>query len=74
MIQSGFDFPLSDFEQVTAETHVLFKISKKDKETEEDVLIRVQKMLDSDKFKTEIKSMVERWNKARVKKGLKPFR
>lgn len=31
MIQPDFDFPLTEFEQFTAETHVLFKISKKAK-------------------------------------------
>ena len=74
MPQAVFNFPLTDFEQVSAETHLLFKISKRDNETEEDVLSRVKVKLDSDSFKSEIRGMVHKWNSRRVKLGLKPFR
>lgn len=50
------------------------KYQKKPKETEEDVLKRVQVKLNSDEFKAEVKAMVHRWNSKRIKLGLVPFK
>ena len=73
-MQVPFDFPLTDFEQATADTHICFKISKKEGESEEALNKRVNEKLESEPFKSEVRSMVHRWNKKRIKLGLKPFK
>lgn len=74
MNQSSFDFALTDFEQATADTLICFKISKKEGESEIDLNARVEAKLNSDSFKNEVRALVQRWNKARVKSGLFPFK
>lgn len=74
MIQSGFDFPLTEFEQATAEQLVSYKIAKGKKETDASVKRRIQATIKSDKLITEVKALVHKWNSKRIKLGLKPFK
>jgi hypothetical protein len=67
MIQSSFDafrITLNDFEQATLQSQVSYKAS-----TDNDV----KRLLSCDKLKLEVKLMVEKWNKARIKLGLVPW-
>lgn len=73
MNQVSFDFELTDFEDATAQQLVSYRIGKKKNESEESVCLRIEKMVNSDKFKDEVRFMVCRWNKARIKLNLKPW-
>ena len=73
MSQNSFDFPLTEFEQITADTHICFKISNKEGESEEELNNRVDQKMASKPFKDEVRLMVSRWNSKRVKLGLKPW-
>jgi hypothetical protein len=65
MSQNSFDFPLTNFEQITLEAQVSYKaVADKD----------IERLMNSDKLKSEVKAMVNRWNDNRIKKGLRPYK
>lgn len=74
MKQTNLDFPLTEFEKATAEMLVSYKIAKKDGETRKGLADRIADKLDSEPLKAEARAMVHRWNKKRIKLGLKPFK
>lgn len=73
MIQPSFDFPLSAFEEATVEQLVSFKIKKGKKESTRSVNKRIKIMINSDKLKAEAIKLVNKWNKKRIKLGLKTW-
>ena len=72
-MQLDINFPLTEFEQATADTLICFKISKKEGESCIDLNARVEAKLNSDSFKNEVRASVCKWNNARIKSGLIPF-
>lgn len=57
-----FDFPLSDFEKITADQLVSFKASK-----EEDI----ERLVKCPKIINEARALVLKWDKYRISKNLK---
>ncbi len=65
MIQSGFDFPLTEFEQATLEQSISYKCKD-----ESDI----EKLMNDPVNILKAKEMVHKWNSKRIKLGLKPFK
>jgi hypothetical protein len=65
MTQTTFDFPLTDFEQITLEAQVSYKAA-----TDKDI----DRLLSCEKLKAQVRVMVNRWNDNRIKKGLRPYK
>ena len=65
MSQSNFDFPLTDFERITLEAQVSYKAA-----TDKDI----DRLMNSDKLKDQVRAMVNRWNNNRIEKGLRPYK
>lgn len=74
MKQAEMEFELTCFEQATAEMLVSYKIAKKDGETKKGLAKRIAEKVNSKDLKAEAIAMVHRWNKKRIKIGLKPFK
>lgn len=74
MHQSSFNFDLTDFEQATADQLVSYRIGRRKNESDESVGLRIEEMVNSEKLKLQVKVMVHRWNKTRMKLGLGPFK
>lgn len=74
MNQVTFDFPLTAFEKATAEQLVSYKVKQFDKETDSQLKRRINKLVKSDSLIAEAKALVYKWNKKRIKLGLKPYK
>ena len=65
MNQFDINFPLTDFEQITLEAQVSYKAA-----TDKDI----DRLMNCEKLKDQVRGMVNRWNNNRIKKGLKPYK
>lgn len=70
---AAFEITLNEFEQATAEQLVSYKISKGEKETDQEVKERINLMISSDKLKLEAIALVRKWNDQRLKLNLNPW-
>ena len=65
MPQTAFNFPLTNFEQITLEALVSYKAAK-DKD--------IHRLLNCEKLKNQVRCMVKNWNNTRISKGLMPYK
>jgi hypothetical protein len=65
MSQSMFNFPLTEFEQITLEAQVSYK-AKTDKD--------IARLMNCEKLKRQVRGMVNKWNNNRIEKGLQPYK
>jgi hypothetical protein len=61
---------LTKFEQATCEQLVSCKMTKREKETDEQLNLRIEEKMQCPKFIDEAKALVANWNKQREEKGL----
>jgi hypothetical protein len=61
---------LTEFEQATCEQLVSCKMTKREKETDEQLNLRIEEKMQCPKFIDEAKALVVNWNKQREEKGL----
>jgi hypothetical protein len=65
MSQFNIDFPLTGFEQITLEAQVSYKAAS---DTD------IDRLMNCEKLKDQVRCMVNRWNNNRIEKGLQPYK
>jgi len=60
----------TEFEQATCEQLVSCKMTKLNKETDEQLNLRIEEKMQCPKFIDEVRALVANWNKQREEKGL----
>ena len=63
----------TEFELITAEQLLPFKIHKKEKESQESLNKRVDELFNSNEYMIEVKKLCDKWNSQRKQKQLREW-